>query len=69
MCAVGYALEIIITLGYFNHFERRYSRVLICTCEIILMMLSTETPIPNEAMKTAGNFCLDQMGDSVSSFT
>ena len=39
------------------------------TCKIILMRLSTETPIPNEAMKMAGNFCLDQIGVSVSSFT
>ena len=39
------------------------------TCAIILTMLSTETPIPNVAMKIAGNFCLDQVGVSVSSFT
>ena len=35
--------------------------LIIITCITILITLSTETPIPNEAMKTAGNFCMDQI--------
>ena len=66
MCAVSHALKIISVIVIIGHFVRRCYKL---TFEIILTMLRTETPIPNVAMKIAGNFCLDQIGVSVSSFT